>query len=73
MKQVRNHHDELRLHSDGTSRNFEAGWRGRWFGIHFPDLAQADIRVVAISTAIVAATVIIGFAVVWDRVSTLWR
>jgi len=59
-------HDENRM-------QLKAGWRGRWFGIHFPDLAQADIRVVAISAAIVAAPIIIGFAVVWDRLSTLWE
>ena len=73
MNRMRNYNDKKQHQHDENRAQLKAGWHGRWFGIHFPDLAQADIRVIAISTAIVAATVIVGFAVVWDRVSTLWR
>ena len=44
---------------------FKVGWRVRWFGYHVADLPLAVIRVVVASMAIV------GFAVVWFRVSTL--
>ena len=62
-----------RGHQAGDANvNFGAGWHGRWFGIHRLGIVQADIRVVAVSTAIVVASAVVAGAVVWSRVSTLW-
>lgn len=57
---------------EDNRHRLKVGWRTHWFGVRFPDLARADVRVVVVSTAIVAALVIVGAAVVWSRVSTLW-
>lgn len=70
---MRNNSEDSRHHPADTSWNCEAGWNGRWFGIHRLSIVQADIRVVAVSTAIVAAAVIFGVVQVWSRVSTLWE
>ena len=73
MKRGRSDNDEGRSQSDDSRRDFGVGWRG-WFSIHLTGLSERDVRCIAfaISFTIVVAVLIIGFAVVWDRVSTLW-
>lgn len=66
------YNDKVQHRTEGNRHRLNVGWRTHWFGIRFPDLARADVRVVAVSAAIVAASMIVGAAVVWSRVSTLW-
>ena len=72
MNRAVNISDDRGHQADDANMNFGAGWRGRWFGIHRLGIVQADIRVVAVSTAIVVASAVVAAAVVWSRVSTLW-
>ena len=66
--------DEEQLPSNDGRRDFDFGWRDR-IGLRLTGLSERDVSrlVVAAAFAIVAAVLIIGFAVVWDRVSTLWE
>ena len=73
MNQEESDNGDSQRKSSHAGRKFRAGW-GRKFGIQLTGLSQRDVSriALAISFTIVVAVLIIGFAVIWDRVSTLW-
>ena len=73
MNQEERDNGDSQRKSSHARRKFQVGW-GRKFGIQLTGLSQRDVSriAVAIAFAIVAVVLIIGFAVVWDRVSVLW-